>query len=203
MYELKHYRLLIPLLLQYNVDVNAKDNNGQPTLFYGVGNSSTLKSLLKSPNLDLDNQDDTTGTTALMLACENNDETSIQLLLKAGADPFMTDDNGHIAVQYAITEEVDHLLGEWEERYRADFEESKKLLNGKLMAGRRLKPMLNERYLPDRIVSESEYDRLCLIKALQRNPKQDLQALAASLKIPYSSKSKPALCQDIVKKLNI
>jgi ankyrin repeat protein len=193
---------MIRLLLKYNVDVNARDSEGRTALFYVLRRNRSLAVLLTSPTLDLDIQDNN-GKTALMFACERDLPDAIAFLLESGADPFMTDDTGHIAAQFATNGNVDAELSQWEADYKQQFEQSKLSLNGKLMAGRRLKGVLSEKRLPDRIVDEAEYGRLCLVKALQRNPKQDLQALAASLKIPYSSKTKTQLCQEISTKLNL
>ena len=193
---------IIGLLLRNNVDANVKDNLGKPALFYTIDWDDVLELFLESPMVDVDIQD-RTGKTALMVACEGNFDEAVELLLSNGADPFMIDDLGQSTSQYAVSPEVDSLLIIWEDSYRKNFESSKIQLNKKLTAGRTLKPVLGQKYLPDRIVKESEYDRLCMIKALQRNNKTDLQALAASLKIPISNKSKTQLCQDITKSLKL
>jgi len=62
------------------------------------------KSLIsKLEQLDLNAQDDS-GRTALMLAAEMGDPEAVRLLLEAGADPYIENENNETALQLAISE---------------------------------------------------------------------------------------------------
>jgi hypothetical protein len=55
--------------------------------------------------------------------------------------------------------------------------------------------------LMQRVVQQSEYDRLCNPAYINRMKKAEIQALARSYAIPIGNKTKATLCQDIAQKL--
>jgi ankyrin repeat protein len=188
---------IVTLLLDYSADVNAQNNDGLTALAYASGTHS-LPLLLNVNSIDLDIQDDQ-GQTALMRATVNGFTESVGLLLKAGADPLVKDNHGRIASQLTHNRVIKHILQDYEARYREDFDRAKDALFDKLLVASRLKGRLEERYIPENIFKQAEYDRLCVI--LQKNTKPDVQALASSLNIPLGNKTKSQLCAEILDKL--
>jgi hypothetical protein len=150
-------------------------------------------------------------------------ETS-KLLIDAGADPFITDVYGHTALTIfthpfvppprrrgggslfqptyvsQLSAGMKRLLTDAETQYKQRFSDARDTLGEKFIISKRLRNTMVERRVPDYIIRQSEYDNLCVI--LQKNTKPAVQALARSLNITISNKSKAQLCQEISERLN-
>lgn len=106
---------MVSLLLQYNVDVNTADENGNTALIEACsnGNVEIVKKLLEA-NADTEKQN-IDGHTAIMTASETGNPKIVLLLLKHGANPnAQRRDDGYTALMLATcrghTEAVDYLL---------------------------------------------------------------------------------------------
>ncbi|GAN04854.1 conserved hypothetical protein [Mucor ambiguus] len=93
------------ILQQGNVDIN-QNNNGlhQLTALHIAAAANFISGidyLIQQPNLDL-NQQDKTGLTALHHAARSNHYDSAKALLEAGARLDVADNNGKLALHYAI-----------------------------------------------------------------------------------------------------
>lgn len=188
---------VVTVLLDYSADVNAQNNNGFTALMYSLTREA-LPILLNVDSIDLDITDNQ-GQTALMKAVLDYLDRSVGLLLEAGADPLIKDNQDLIASDLTNNNFRKRILRDYEKEYRERFNVAKDALFKKLLAASRLKFELAERQIPENIVKRAEYDRLCVI--LKRNTGPELQALATSLRIPLGNKSKDVLCKEITEKL--
>ncbi|ULQ59519.1 ankyrin repeat domain-containing protein [Brucepastera parasyntrophica] len=85
-------------------NTNLVDSDGNTPLHIAVmEHSSTeiLQSLIDA-KIPVNNRN-RTGTTALLLAVKNNDETAARILLASGADPFASDNSGENVVSLVLT----------------------------------------------------------------------------------------------------
>ena len=89
-------------LLAHDAKMNAKDDlaNGVLHLASTVGSSEVLKILIqRGPFLDINGLNGQ-GQSPLLLAAANGHHTSVAILLEAGGDPDIKDDNNHTLVHH-------------------------------------------------------------------------------------------------------
>ncbi|MGD9638055.1 MAG: ankyrin repeat domain-containing protein [Alphaproteobacteria bacterium] len=93
---------VVELLIEKGAKVNARNSVGATVLMAALGNYNidVLKAILKT---DIDvNAVGKFNVTALMLAARSTrDGLSLKLLIEAGADTIVKDDNGYTALDYA------------------------------------------------------------------------------------------------------
>lgn len=190
----------VTVLLKYNADPNVRDNDGDTALMYSVDNVTSNLALLSSRKIDLDIRNNE-GQTALMMAVVVHASIAVSRLIDRGADPFIRNNDGATALQLSTDAYISGLLAEDEARYRRNFSQAKTRLLDKFVAVGRLRSDFGQRYLPEHIVRQAEYDELCL--ALYSKPKPRIQALAASLNISLTNKNKLQLCTEISDRLRV
>lgn len=139
------------------------------------------------------------GRTALMFAVMLGDPKYVQMLLEAGADPLIKDKNGKTASQLYIKDpKISQMTYKADAIWLSEESKAKHDLQQKFMISQRLRTdqTLPQRQLGDYIIRRSEYDNLCT--GLQSNlNKPGVVALAKSLRIPTSNKTKIELCGEI------
>ena len=94
----------VNLLLQEGADPNISDTRGYTSLHaavYGCCGNETLQEIINH-EVQLDCQDNH-GKTALMLACSYRQQDSVRILMKAGFNPYIRDDDGDTCLHAAIT----------------------------------------------------------------------------------------------------
>ena len=93
----------INILLKVGADINIADDDGTTCLMYAVDrdcSKEVLQAIIDhGGNV---NTTDKENCTALMIACQNRYIDGIYVLLKAGADPNITDDIGWTCLMYAV-----------------------------------------------------------------------------------------------------
>jgi hypothetical protein len=94
---------MVTALIETGADVNSPDPDYRHTALFGAsarGNKNSVKLLLARPGIKLDaiNID---GDTALMAAVRRSDAEIIEMLLKAGANVSITNQNGETATAIA------------------------------------------------------------------------------------------------------
>jgi ankyrin repeat protein len=196
---------LVKLLIDSGADVNQKNNVGRTALMSASLQASvdSLDYLLTVPGIDID-ATDIVGKTALMVAAAENRAITVSTLLAAGADPLIVSNQGKRARQYAEHLIVVGQLKRAEAIWRTASYKANQDLQKKFMISRRLRgnQTLPQKELGDYIIRRSEYDNLCI--GLQSNlNKPGVIALAKSLQIQTSGKSKITLCKEISDKLII
>jgi ankyrin repeat protein len=190
----------VKLLLEHGVDVNQQNDSGTTALILATApyfdTEELLKLLLPVKGIDLDAVDDN-GTTALMYAVLRGKPEYVQTLLEAGADPLIKGNDGKIASQLFIKNvKVKQMLKDAETTWLANESRAKQDLQQKFMIAQRLRTdqTLPQRQLGEYIIRKSEYDNLCV--GLQNNlNKPGVVALARSLRVPTSNKTKNELCR--------
>jgi ankyrin repeat protein len=97
------------VLIQETVQVQGRDSNGYGVLHQAarVGSPQLLAAVIdryRQLNMDLDDNENSSQTTALHLAVQSGDAKSVVALIEAGASPAKRDINGadclHIAARY-------------------------------------------------------------------------------------------------------
>lgn len=97
----------VPILLQYGVDINAKDNVGNTPLHYAI--NANIMRLLLDVGADV-HAVNNSGETPLIAATRRNADAAIQLLLEAGADPNGRDHEENTALHFAAQVEEGQTL---------------------------------------------------------------------------------------------
>jgi ankyrin repeat protein len=214
---------ILEFLLDNGADVNAQNIRGETVLcdiarsdkIGTVALAETLELLLERPDIDVDLADNT-GVTPLIALIHNrrssaHKKDAVDALLAKGADPFMRDNKGKMALDYASTDDVNaNAIRDAMDIWKKGNTDALQELTGKFMVSRRLRQgtqtttgqrlELPQRQLPEYIIRRSEYDNLCT--GLQDNlTKPNIVALAKSLQIPTSNKTKSQLCGEISNKL--
>lgn len=215
---------IVKLLLDHGANVNTLSNTGNTTLILVVYGEqlATLKLILVKPDVEVDlNRGD--NITPLMVAAYktfvgNDGPEYVRLLLDAGADPFMRSNEGKIALDYATTATesgqpdparialLEQAMSEWTQLGKTSQQE----LNKKFIVARRLRQgvttttgqhlELPQRQLPEYIIRKAEYDNLCK-NIRNKLSKPGVIALARSLKIETTNKTKTQLCNNIASQL--
>ena len=218
---------IIKLLITHGADVNHRDEFGRTALIVAAAKLSVdiVDYLLTVPGIDIDIQDNE-GKTALTWAITYQiarpsgfaPTASYLIVLKlrdAGADPLLKSNEGKTARQYVVKSNSDHtklLLRDSEKLWLANTKAAQRDLQEKFMIARRLRMgvdtsegsrlELPQRQISEGIIRNSEYDNLCM--GLQTNMnKPGVIALAKSLNIKTSNKTKTQLCNEIAKRLII
>ncbi len=106
---------IIRLLLKAGANINARDKQGRtPFLMIGGDDEETGLKIIKlfiAKGADVNVRDkDNYGMTLLMGACDENNLEWVKLLLKAGANPNLKDDDGETAMMKTTSEEIKKLL---------------------------------------------------------------------------------------------
>ena len=95
------------ILLEAGVDLNAKDNCGDSALVYAITKTKKgiISSILIEAGADVNSQNDD-DLTALMISCGGwaIPKKCVEILLKAGANTELKDNQGNTALTYAIRE---------------------------------------------------------------------------------------------------
>jgi ankyrin repeat protein len=104
-------------LVRGGADLNLQNEEGLTALMVASrsGRHELTDILLTGPHIDVDIQENTTNWSALFFSAERGDVTTTQSLLKAGANPHLTDKNGLTALDVATasgSDEVCELLSQ-------------------------------------------------------------------------------------------
>lgn len=99
-----NYEGLVKHLLAVGADPQVRDNQGKTPVHHAAqkGGFYALSELLAVENLSFDSKDNQ-DATPLMCAALNDQETTLDLLLKKGADPFCQGQDGGTALHLAAT----------------------------------------------------------------------------------------------------
>jgi ankyrin repeat protein len=168
-----------------------------------------VKLLLEAPDIDVDTRDDN-GSTLLYVATEWNTPAVVDLLINAGADPTIRNNEGKTPYDIAGSPTLKFKLKVYQDEYAATKVKSRAELSQRAMIQRRMTTGVNfpsqlqlpQRQLPQHIFTRSIYDELCT-QLSNKNTRPQLQELAKSLGITPGTKSKAALCQAIWEKLTL
>lgn len=91
-------RRFVTLLLREGYDINYEDGGGvTPLSGASVGGHEEMVSFLLSKGADVNRRDHLTGETPVMAAAEMGQLGTVKVLLKNGASPCATDNEGHTA----------------------------------------------------------------------------------------------------------
>ena len=124
------YHEIIKLLFEYGADPNILDYG--ETVLYGILSDSTVLGIYDDVEIQFiekvcnrsrartvielikggvdPNRKDETGETILMRVSEDCDTMMVLVLLREGADPFITNDNGDIFLKYLEDNDEDELI---------------------------------------------------------------------------------------------
>jgi ankyrin repeat protein len=200
---------MIDRFIEAGADINGVNPQGLTPLRVAVGeiDLQRVAKLLSIRGIDIDLAD-SDGHTPLMEAArlgDRNTMANITLLLAVGADPLLRDNEGRTARSLvpAANVQIARLLEDAERTWIANDSKSQADLKQKFLIAHRLrKESLPQRELTDGIIRKSEYDNLCM--GLQNNlNKPGVIALAKSLNLKTSNKTKIQLCNEISQLLTI
>jgi ankyrin repeat protein len=115
----KGHAKIVKLFLAENVPADIRDKNDLTALMWSAGHPNDVPQsealatidILLTADAALDLADNR-GRTALMTAAERGHRNIVEALLKAGADPELTDRDGKIARQLAASDEIKALFAE-------------------------------------------------------------------------------------------
>jgi ankyrin repeat protein len=199
---------MIDLLLNYGANPNLEDLPNKQTVltklikdFTYATAESVVKRLLQDASIDLDRIQSDGKTYLMQAALQADGYHYIKSLLEAGADPTIVNVNGKTAKYCAINPDTAFQLLAAEEDWIKQVDEAVNNLLRKFMVIRRLKQSgLIERHLCEHIIRLSQYAELCQGPNSNLN-KPGLIALARSLYINTTNRTKIELCNDISSKL--
>lgn len=201
---------MIDQFIEAGADINGVNPQGNTPLMTAVGSiePDRVAKLLTIRGIDIDLADNN-GHTPLMEAarlCDPATLAVVMLLLAEGADPLLRDREGRTASNLVPTANVQiaRLLEDSERTWIANDALAKQDLRQKFLIARRLRTdqSLPQREIADGIIRKAEYDNLC--RGLQNNlNKPGVIALARSLNIKTTNKTKSQLCSEIAKRLTI
>lgn len=201
----RNYTNIMSILIEFGASVFAQDNDGWTPLIYAcnAGNADATTLLLDTDIRCLEIISNS-GQTPLHYAVADNSVECVNILLEYGADPLSENNDGSTPLEVTTDETdpqiVDILLtAEAEALHNASTTLSLKL--GAVRTAVRKGTAPKAPRLMQRVVQQSEYDRLCNVSYLNRMRKAEIQALARSYSIPIANKTKVILCQDIALKL--
>ena len=93
----------INVLLHAGADPNITDGDGDTSIHHAVRGSCSTEALETIINHDVDvNITNKNNRTALMKACTMRNTNAINVLLRAGADPNITDNDGNTSLHHAV-----------------------------------------------------------------------------------------------------
>lgn len=114
---------MVRLLLDHGADPNLGDAHGFRALYYASkGGSAEIVRMLIGAGADLEAKGNDYGATALMVAARWKRLHVVEVLLKAGANPLATSNNGLTARQLLGKDKdpgVEALLRAYEDRWRS------------------------------------------------------------------------------------
>lgn len=201
----RDYTDTMRVLLENGASVFNQDHDGWTPLIFAAnaGLVDACKLLLDTDIRCLD-LTDTSGSTALYYAIKANSVECVMLLLGYGADPLVEDEDSQTPLE-TVTDGTDDtisdllLTAEATALRKASSTLALKLGAVRTAVKQGMAPKAPR--LMQRVVQQSEYDRLCNPAYIGRMKKAEMQALARSYDIPISGKTKATLCQDIAQKL--
>jgi ankyrin repeat protein len=99
----KGHAAVVRELLQRGADANAHNNVGATALHFASyhGRAEAMRELLKRHDVNINVQDEH-GTTPLMDACKEGNLMTATILIGAGADLALLDNNGKSALRFAV-----------------------------------------------------------------------------------------------------
>jgi ankyrin repeat protein len=114
----QHKRRFVTLLLRKGYDINYEDGGGTTALSgASVLGSEEMVNFLVSKGADVNRKDGLSRETALMAAAEMGRLGTAKALLKNGADPCLTDKDGHtaegLAKEYGQVEIAEYLASRY------------------------------------------------------------------------------------------
>ena len=101
----------VQYLLDNNLDITDMRSFQQNALTFSVryGNYNVVQHLIKENYFDINSLDDL-GNTALITAVKYEQHDILNLLLDLGADPYITDDEGKTALDYAVENQNESMI---------------------------------------------------------------------------------------------
>ncbi|MDE6730708.1 MAG: ankyrin repeat domain-containing protein [Oscillospiraceae bacterium] len=94
---------IVEVYIANNINIKEVSCNCYNVYFFASkeGNLKVIEYLLEHDIFEIDETSEN-GGTALMQAVKSNRETIVQFLMEQGADPYIVDDSGNLAYDYAI-----------------------------------------------------------------------------------------------------
>ena len=102
---------IVNFLVSKGATVDKVDRVGRSALMYAASGPfpETVKSLIDN-GASVDRVDKSEGWTALMLAAAEGHQPVVEILLNAGANPDISDNDGDKAIDHAKNREQDHIV---------------------------------------------------------------------------------------------
>ena len=173
----------VNLLLQEGADPNISDARGYTSLHaavYGSCGNETLQEIINH-DMQLDCQDNH-GKTALMLACSYKQQDSVRILMKAGFNPYIRDDDGgtclHAAAMGGCSKKIIQTMIDHGADVNATYKTNETPLLIACIARNEcaIRILLNASSNPN--ITDDTYGDTCLIKAIRQDCSIDvLQAI--------------------------